>query len=66
MNKRIDELAKQATMYYSNGQERSFDKEKFARLIVEECAYHARQCPVVKAIHAEDVAQHIEKHLGRK
>jgi len=37
MNKRIQELAKQATECYSNGQERTFDKEKFAELIIKEC-----------------------------
>jgi hypothetical protein len=35
---RIRELIKQATECYSNGQERTFDKEKFAELIVQECA----------------------------
>ncbi len=38
MNERIRELIKQATECYSNGQERTFDKEKFAELIVKECA----------------------------
>ena len=38
MNERIKELIKQATECYSNGQERTFDKEKFAELIVQECA----------------------------
>lgn len=38
MNERIKELAKQATECYSNGQERTFDKEKFAELIIKECA----------------------------
>jgi hypothetical protein len=37
MNERIQQLARQATEYYSNGQERTFDKEKFAELIVREC-----------------------------
>jgi len=37
MNERIRELIKQATECYSNGQERTFDKEKFAQLIVREC-----------------------------
>jgi hypothetical protein len=36
MNERIKELIKQATECYSNGQERTFDKEKFAELIVKE------------------------------
>ena len=38
MNERIQALIKQATECYSNGQERAFDKEKFAELIVRECA----------------------------
>jgi hypothetical protein len=37
MNERIKLLAEQATECYSNGQERTFDKEKFAELIVREC-----------------------------
>ena len=36
MNERIKELADQATECYSNGQERTFNKEKFAELIVAE------------------------------
>jgi hypothetical protein len=38
MNERIKQLALQATECYSNGQERTLDKEKFAELIVLECA----------------------------
>ena len=37
MNERIQEIAKQATECYGNGQERTFDKEKFAELIIAEC-----------------------------
>jgi hypothetical protein len=37
MNERIKQLAELATECYSNGQERTFDKEKFAELIVREC-----------------------------
>ena len=37
MNERIKELERQATDYYSNGQERIFDRQKFAELIVAEC-----------------------------
>jgi hypothetical protein len=37
MNERIKELERQATDYYSNGQERIFDRQKFAELIVREC-----------------------------
>ena len=43
MNERIQELIKQATECYSNGQERTFDKEKFAELIVSECALVANE-----------------------
>ena len=35
--------------------------EKFAELLVAECAYIARQCYTVRAVDAEDVAQHIEE-----
>lgn len=42
MNIRIKELAEQATKHYpateSSGEFSTFDKEKFAELIVEECA----------------------------
>ena len=41
MNKRIRELAEQATTYHNGGVGtgiESFDKEKFAELIVRECA----------------------------
>ena len=37
MNERIRELERQATDYYSNGQERIFDRQKFAQLIINEC-----------------------------
>ena len=51
MNERIRELALQATKHYpateSSGEFSTFDKEKFAELIVRECAdvvnyYHSR------------------------
>ncbi len=42
MNERIRELAEQATKHYpaieSSGEFWTFDKEKFAELIVQECA----------------------------
>ena len=41
MNERIQALAEQATVYHSGGlgtEIESFDKEKFAQLIVRECA----------------------------
>jgi hypothetical protein len=46
MNKRIRQLAEQATVYHNGGlgtEIESFDKEKFAELIVRECidtAFH--------------------------
>lgn len=51
MNAKIQELAEQCTIYY-DGQEgllmkhiKSFDKTKFAELIIEECARIAAQTP---------------------
>jgi hypothetical protein len=41
MNERIQSLAEQATVYQNGGlgtEIESFDKEKFAELIVQECA----------------------------
>ena len=41
MNQRIQQLAEQATTYHNGGlgtEIESFDKEKFAELIVRECA----------------------------
>ena len=42
MNERIQELAKQCTYHYESsngsGEYETFDKEKFAELIVRECA----------------------------
>jgi hypothetical protein len=37
MTTKIEVLANLATERYSNGQERSFDREKFAKLIIQEC-----------------------------
>ena len=58
MNERIRELIKQATECYSNGQERTFDKEKFAELIVRQCAEIAGTAEPYKA---EDL---IKQHFG--
>ena len=58
MNKRIKELIKQATECYSNGQERAFDKEKFAELIVRECAEIANEPG------ARIPGYYIKKHFG--
>jgi hypothetical protein len=35
-NERFKQLERQATDYYSNGQERIFDRQKFAELIVQD------------------------------
>jgi len=53
LNERIRELIKQATECYSNGQERTFDKEKFAELIVNECMNQVREqyLPVLEDEH---------------
>ena len=40
--------------------------EKFAELIIEKCAYVARQCYTVRGVDAEDVAQHIEATFKNK
>ena len=59
MNERIRELLEQATECYSNGQERTFDKEKFAELIVEECVKIADHSNVTgKSIIGERIKQH--------
>ncbi len=73
MNERIKELIKQSTECYSNGQERTFDKEKFAELIVKECA---RLCEHVsnddeydqydmgQSVKAESIKTAIKQHFG--
>ena len=43
MNPKLKEIAFYATEYDKNGQEQSFDKEAFARMIVRECAGIAQQ-----------------------
>jgi hypothetical protein len=40
--------------------------ENFFHLVVDECAYTARQCYTVRAVDAEDVATHIKETLGTK
>ena len=44
MNERIRELERQATDYYSNGQERIFDRQKFAELMVKETMQVVANC----------------------
>lgn len=58
MNERIKQLAEQCHHRYS---EHNIDLEKFAELIIQECAYIARQCYTVRAVDAEYVAKHIEE-----
>ena len=60
MNERIRELEKQATDYYSNGQERIFDRQKFAELIVRECA----DVVDIDAILAHRVRSKMFDHFG--
>jgi hypothetical protein len=58
MNERIRELVEQATECYSNGQERTFDKEKFAELIVRECAKRVDYWESRQGEHTEDLLKH--------
>jgi len=63
MNERIKELIKQATECYSNGQERTFDKEKFAELIVKECG--VALSPMLRdMISRGQAVELIKKHFG--
>ena len=70
MNERIKELAKEATIFYSNGQELTFDKRKFAELIVQECAgicdERARSAPIGsdEQCEADDCSNSIKKYFG--
>ena len=69
MDKRIKELVEQAmvTIPAAEGPlgHTYFDKEKFAKLVMADCAYLARQCYTVSAAQADTVAQHIEENFGR-
>ena len=58
MNERIRELIKQATECYSNGQERTFNKEKFAESIVRECASRVDYWESRQGEHTEDLLKH--------
>ena len=65
MNERIQELVEQATICYSNGQERTFDKQKFAELIVRECAGIASEYDAPKMSGpGMIIANRIESHFG--
>jgi hypothetical protein len=67
MNERIKELLEQATKHYpateSSGEFSTFDKEKFAELIIRECSdvvnyYHSRNEPIT--------SRQILQHFGVK
>jgi hypothetical protein len=68
MQQRIKELATEAGMVkYPTGidiKENTIwgdrNIQKLVELVVAECAYRARQCYTVRAVDAEEVAQHIE------
>jgi len=61
MNERIRELINQATECYSNGQERTFDKEKFAELIVREMLQTCEDHP---AWTGRMIGEEIKQHFG--
>ena len=61
MNERIKELADQATECYSNGQERTFDKEKFAELVVAEMLQTCEDHP---AWTGRMIGEQIKQHFG--
>ena len=64
MNKRIRELAEQATKHYpateSSGEFSTFDKEKFAELIIQECLLALEPNPMASEIEY-DVEEKIYK-----
>ena len=70
MNERIRELERQATDYYSNGQERIFDRQKFAELIVQECMHQVLtgiKCNPPQAEPpeiAKTLARRLQQHFG--
>jgi len=74
MNERIKELAKEATIFYSNGQELTFDKRKFAELIVQECIGKVTKVSdSIKEFDSDNadgidlcdlITYHIKKHFG--
>ena len=61
MNERIKQLSEQATECYSNGQERTFDKEKFAELIVKEMLVTCEEHP---AWTGRMIGEKIKQHFG--
>ena len=72
MNERIQELAEQCTYRYESsdgsGEYETFDKEKFAELIVKECAGVAEVSMPVNS-HPDDVLKvknNVLEHFGVK
>ena len=66
MNERIKELERQATDYYSNGQERIFDRQKFAELIVKDCLdiVNRKEYSYHEADPLWETSQLIKEHFG--
>lgn len=68
MNEKIKQLAEQATTYieptYSSGEGWIFDKEKFAELIVRECANIVENQG--KFLRYTDMASKIKENFGIK
>ena len=68
MNERIRELAEQCTYRYESsdgsGEYEIFDKEKFAKLIVRECAKAADEGLAQVTMKVEWPSYHIKKHFG--
>jgi hypothetical protein len=65
MNERIQELAEQATVYHNGGlgtEIESFDKEKFAELIVRECRDIVEQD--MKLAHIQMIPLTLEKYAN--
>ncbi len=63
MNERIKELAEQCWNNRPEGQ-LHFDNEKFAELIVRECAEFARQHNLEKADRSHMIHKAIREHFG--
>jgi hypothetical protein len=71
MNERIDKLIEQCTVQnFSDcvGGYETFDKEKFAELLVQECAYIVENSPwrLNRGYKAIDQANLVKQHFGVK
>ena len=67
MNKRIGQLAIRCSIEtgsYEYGSRPEFDYEKFAELIVRECAEFARQHNLEKADRSHMIHKAIKEHFG--